>query len=233
MGFNRPQWKFLNKSFTKTGLLKDLRKLPKAGVIHEEEGYYGKEMLELGCQQIRESVRQSLKSKSNAKSYFKSIGIKDTSIDIKGCNYSKVVDLREPMSKKFHNKFDIITNSGTTEHVVPLEGQYQAFKNIHICSKKGAVMIHILPGIGKYYGHCQTYYDYKFFKKLADLNNYKMVLLEPVKDRNTFSLIGICMIKMEDNDFSNDKKNFYKNIQFINKEKVKEHRNNKQKYMIE
>ena len=231
MGFNRPQWKFLNKSFRETGLLRDIRKLPKAGVMHEEEGYYGKKMLELGCQQIRDAVKNSLGSKSNARSYFKSIGVKDISIDITGCNYSKVVDLRDPISKSYHNRFDIITNSGTTEHVVPLKGQYQAFKNIHECSKKGAVMIHILPGISKYYGHCQVYYDYKFFKDLAKLNNYKIVLLEPVKDRKTFLWIGVCFTKLEDNSFSEDKKSFFKHIQFISKKEVKRHRNNKNKYM--
>ncbi len=233
MGFNRPQWKFVNKSFRETNLLVSHEKLPKAGVKLKDEGYYGKEMLELGCQQIRDLVRNSLESKATSRSYFRSIGIHDISIDIKGCNRSRVVDLRNPIKESYHNKFDIITNSGTTEHIVPLPGQYQAFKNIHMCAKKGAAMIHILPGRGTYYGHCQTYYDYTFFKELARLNNYEIILLEPVKQRKSFLWIGACMIKMEDNNFSDDKKNFFKNIQFVSKKEMKRHKKNKKKYMIE
>jgi hypothetical protein len=232
MGYNKPQWKFVNKSFREVCFLKDNLKLPKANIILKDENYYGKEMLELGCQQIREELKRSLRSKSNAISYFRSIGIRDVSIDIKGCNYSKIVDLRKPIDEKYHNKFDIITNSGTTEHIIPLNGQYQAFKNIHMCAKKGAVIIHILPGIGKYYGHCQTYYDYKFFKQLAKLNNYKIILLEPVKNRKTFLWIGVCFIKKENNNFSEDKNSFYQYIQFIDKKEVKKHKKNKKKYMV-
>jgi len=231
MGFNRPQWKFLNTSLQQTNFLSKNIKLPKAGRILLEENYYGKNMLELGCQQIRELVRNSLNSKATAKSYFRSIGINITSIDIKGCYGSKKVDLRKPIDGSFYNKFDIITNSGTTEHIVPLEGQYQAFKNIHLCSKVGGVMIHILPGIGKYYGHCQTYYDYKFFEELSILNNYKLVLMEPIKKREKFLWIGICLIKQFDNMFTEDKKGFFKHIEFIDKKICKRHRKNHSKYM--
>jgi len=231
MGFNNYQWEFLNKSFRATSLLTHEEQLPQAGIELQEENYYGKDMLELGCQQIRDSVKKRLKSKSTARSYFRSIGIKDISIDIKGCLFSRAVDLREPMNKKYYNKFDIITNVGTTEHIVPLESQYQAFKNIHMCAKKGATIVHILPGIGSYYGHCQTYYDYNFFKKLAKSNNYEVALIEPVKDRKTFLWIGVCFIKMEDNEFSKDKSSFFKYIEFIDKIKVKKHRKNKSRYM--
>ncbi len=230
MGYNRPQWKFVNKCFRETGLLLFHEKLPKAGTVLKEEKYYEMSMLELGCQQIREFVRNSLQSKSTAKSYFKSIGIKSISIDIKGCNYSKVVDLREPMKDKYHDKFDIVTNSGTTEHIIPLKGQYQAFKNIHNCAKKGAVMIHILPGVSKYYGHCQTYYSFDFFRTLAELSDYKIVLMEHIKNREFFTWMGICLIKNKDNKFTNDKKKFFKNIQFVDKKIVKKHRKIKLRY---
>jgi len=232
MGYNRPQWKFVNKSFRETELMVGHHKLPKFGVLNEEEPYYGMKMLELGCQQIRELVRKSLESKANARSYFRSIGITDISIDIKGCNYAKKIDLRKPINESYHNQFDIITNSGTTEHVVPLEGQYQAFKNIHMCAKKGAVMIHILPGIGKYYGHCQTYYSRDFFRTLASLNDYEIILLEDVKKRSKFVWMGVCMVKKSDNLFTDDKKSFLKHIQFINKALSKRHRKDKQKYML-
>jgi len=231
MGFNTFQWKFINKCFTKSGLLKQNNKLPKYGIILNNEVFYGKQMLELGCQEIRTVVRNRLQSKGTAKSYFKSIGIKHVSMDIKGCHRSKKFDLREPIPYQYYNKFDIITNSGTTEHIIPLEGQYQTFKNIHLCAKVGSVMIHILPGIGDYYGHCQVYYKNKFFKVLAELNDYEIVLLEPIKNRKTFVWIGICMIKKSDNEFTTDKTNFFKHIQWIKKSLYKKHKKNKNKYM--
>lgn len=231
MGFNIPQWKFLTKSFKETGLLKYNKKMPKFNSTIEEEGYYGKKMLELGCQQLREVVKNRLQSKTSARSYFKSIGINHISMDIKGCLYSKKIDLREPFPEKYHNKFDILTNSGTTEHIIPLSGQYQAFKNIHVSAKVGCVMIHILPGIGKYYGHCQTYYAYDFFRTLAKLNNYELIFMEDITKRSKFSWIGVCMVKKTDNLFTEDKKSFFKNIQFVSKDKMKRHRKNKKKYM--
>ena len=231
MGFNYPQWKFLNKSFRNTGILISRRKLPKNGTVLKEENYYGKNMLELGCQQIRTMVRNSLHSKGTAKSYFESIGINHTSVDIKGCLSSLKIDLRKPINKKFHNYFDMITNSGTTEHITPLEGQYQAFKNIHLCAKTGAVMVHVLPGIGTYYGHCQAYYKNKFFKVLADLNDYEIVLLEPIKDRKTFIWMGICLIKRSDKEFTTDKKSLLKQMQFVSKSLFKKHKKQKTKFM--
>ena len=231
MGFNLPQWKFLRKCFRETGLLASDSKLPQAGVLLEDEGYYGKKMLELGCQNIRDKIRSQLKSKASARSYFNSIGISTVSIDITGCNYSKIVDLRKPIDDIYHNRFDIITNSGTTEHVVPFDGQYQAFKNIHLCAKRGAVMIHILPEKRKYLGHCQTYYSQKFFKLLAKNNNYEISLMEPVKDRASSLWTGVCFVKLEDNDFSLDKSIFLDNIHFIKKSVMKDHRKHKKRHM--
>ncbi len=217
MGYNKPQWKFLNRSFRETGLISYDKKLPIAGTILPEENYYKKEMLDLGCQVMRRPVRSTLKCKGTARSYFKSIGIKYTSVDIKGCLYSKKVDLRRLIDKQYHNKFDIVSNSGTTEHITPLEGQYQAFKNIHLCTKKNGVMIHILPSLSKCHNHCQIYYDYKFFETLAKLNDYQIIMLEHVKKRENFLWVGACFVKKNSNIFTNDKKHFYKHIEFINK----------------
>jgi len=231
MGFNQPQWKFINKCFRENGLIGDDKKLPFYKKEYSDEKYYGMKMLELGCQVIRPLVRNSLRAKGSSRSYFRSIGIKCTSVDIRGCLGSRKVDLRKPIGNKYHNTFDIITNSGTTEHIIPVNGQYQAFKNIHIAAKKGSIMIHILPGIGTYYGHCQTYYDRTFFEELSKVNNYKIVFIEPIKNRKAFVWMGVCLVKMEDNKFTEDKKAFMKYIQFISKSKMKKHRKNKQKYM--
>ena len=233
MGFNTPQWKFLNKSFRVTMLLSPTASLPLTDEHIKSENYYGKNMLELGCQEIRKRVKKKLNfGRLSAKKYFESIGINCISIDKSSCHKALVTDLKEPIRKDFVNNFDIITNIGTTEHVKPLNGQYMAFKNIHDCAKVGGIIINILPGIGKYYGHCQTYYDYGFFKVLASENKYKLVLIEDIKKREKFSWTGVCFIKMEDSDFMTDKKKFYKHIEWINKDINRKHRKNKSKYMF-
>jgi hypothetical protein len=231
MGYNLFQWKFLNKSFRAARLLDDDINLPLNGILMPDQNYYGKKMLELGCQVMRDRIRKSLKSKGTSRTYFKSIGIDCISVDKKGCLFSRKIDLREDINNKYHDRFDIITNFGTTEHILPLEGQYQAFKNIHSCAKTGSIMIHFLPGIGKYYGHCRTYYDYKFFESLAKLNNYDIVLMEPAKKRKNFLWIGVCMVKKYDTIFSSDREKFFKYIEFIDKKTQKDHQDNKKKYI--
>ena len=238
MGFNRPQWKFLNKSFRETGLLSKNYLLPKnnnlpiAGTKHPSENYYGKNMLELGCQEIRKAVKNKLNyGGMAARGYFKSIGINCISIDKSSCHRAVVTDLKKPIRKEYINNFDIITNSGTTEHVKPFDGQYMSFKNIHDCAKIGGVIIHILPGIGEYYGHCQTYYDYDFFRMLAKYNNYELVLMDDVKKRSKFVWVGVCFVKKEDREFMIDKKKFFKHLEWIDKKIYKKHQTHKSKYM--
>jgi hypothetical protein len=215
MGYNWPQWFFLRRCMKK--IIKDDIK--------------DKQMLELGCQIIRQSVRESIHwKKKTSKSYFKSIGFKVVSIDISGCCGSKVVDLRHPIREDFYNKFDIVTNSGTTEHVLPLEGQYDAFRNIHLCTKVGGIMWHFLPEKKKYLGHCQIYYNMDFFYQLALLNSYKIIEICNAKKRKTTSWIGSCFIKEKDIEFTSDRNKFFSNIHYVKKEKVKKHRKNKNKY---
>ncbi len=168
----------------------------------------------------------------SAKGYFRSIGIEHVSIDKVACHKALKLDLRKPLDKKFHNYFDIVTNSGTTEHIKPLEGQYEAFKNIHVCAKKGAIILHILPTVKKYLGHCQAYYSYDFFRNLAKLNNYEIIALEDVKNRETIRWIGVCYRKLEDNDFTVNKKEFFKGLTWVDKETFKKHRKNKKKYYL-
>ena len=245
MGFNIPQWKFLNKCFRESGLMIINKKLSFSNERNVEENYFGKKMLELGCQEIRKTVKLRLLGNDVmtnshfrplahggiiAKSYFDHIGIETTSVDKTACYNSLKLDLRNPIRKDFYNYFDIITNSGTTEHVKPFRCQYETFKNIHLCAKKGGIMLHILPGISKYYGHCQTYYDYEFFKVMAELNDYEIILMEDIKKRKTTLWIGVCFRKNKNNNFNLDKEIFFKHLEWIDKKIHLKHRNKKSKY---
>jgi len=214
MGYNYPAWKFFSKCLKKT----------------MGDDYKGKEMLEYGCQELKGEIRKKFKY-NTAKGYFSSIGFNHVSIDKKGCHRSLRMDLRKPFPEEFYNRFDIITNSGTTEHVKPLESQYHCFENIHNCAKVGCVMFHVLPGPSLYKGHCRVYYKKKFFHDLAKLNNYKIIHIEAIKKRPTILVFGVCFVKMEDTQFCESKNKFLKNMVWIDKETYLKHRKNKRKYL--
>ena len=133
--------------------------------------YQDVKMLELGNQKVKLSGNRQI-----AKSYFEKLGFKHTSFDINGKDGALPIDLSRAIENKgFHNKFDIVTNAGTSEHVEPYEGQYECFRNVHLCTKVGGIMIHIVPEDGSFPNHCPFYYKSGFFEKLAELNNYEVI----------------------------------------------------------
>ena len=167
MGLSRKQWEFTEK-YLKSLLGGD---------------YDGKEMLELGCQEVkhnlkrkfeREGILDKSKKKRSAKSFFTKLGFNVISIDRVKCFSAIRMDLREPFPNNFINRFDIVTNYGTTEHVQPLSYQYQTFKNLHDCLKVGGIFIHVVPGFKSRSSHSKINYGKKFFPELARRNNYKI-----------------------------------------------------------
>jgi hypothetical protein len=218
MGYSQVTWKCFNKYLRESGLL-NAEQLPLFRVVDDAEGYYGKEMLELGCQTFRGNIRKKINSglyNHNCKDYFQSIGIKCLSIDIKGCRGSMVVDLSKPMHTYFYNRFDIITNSGTTEHVSELAGQYSVFENIHKCSNVNGVMMHFVPVYGvERKPHGFFNYDDSFFEILAKLNNYEIVSIEKYDRKNGDLYWGVCLKKIRDREFTTDKEQFYKGIKGV------------------
>ena len=218
MGYSKITWSCLNKYLRQGGLLSE-SELPPFGTKNIKEPYYEKEMLELGCQTIRGSLRKQIHSElfdHNSKDYFESIGIKCLSIDIKGCKKSLIVDITKPMHSYFYNKFDIITNSGTTEHIFPLNGQYLAFNNIHLCTKLNGIMIHFVPVHGverKPHGYFN--YDENFFETLAELNNYRIIKIEKYDRKQGDIYWGVCLRKTKNNNFTIEKEKFNKNIKKV------------------
>jgi hypothetical protein len=69
-------------------------------------------------------------------------------------------------------KFDIVTNFGTTEHVI---NQYQSLKTMHELTKPGGLMYHDLPLAG-YHNHGYFSYNPLLFNHLASANHYKIIL---------------------------------------------------------
>ncbi len=79
--------------------------------------------------------------------------------------------LIDQLDGKFHNYFDVVANFGTTEHVF---NQFLCFWNIHVATKVGGFMVHVLPSSGFLY-HCLFKYEPKFFLLLAQQNNYRIL----------------------------------------------------------
>lgn len=102
---------------------------------------------------------------------FEEAGFKYNSIDIADGFRTTILDLNhEAAPKKFIEKFDLVLNFGTTEHLL---NQYNAFKVIHDSTKVGGIMIHSLPTSG-YFNHGYITYTPRCFFDLAGYNGYRV-----------------------------------------------------------
>ena len=117
-------------------------------------------VLELGCQNIYNQENYGEISND----YFSGKGQHITSIDLEGCNGSDVVNLDKPIDKKYINKFDVVTNFGTSEHCGDL---FQTFKNMYNACKVGGVIICENPKIGNWKGHGNHYMTTFFYHEFC------------------------------------------------------------------
>lgn len=164
----------------------------------------GKRMLELGDQVIGESGPIS---ELTGKEYFENRGVLHTSFDLNGKHGALWVDLSKPIrNPKWLGAFDIVTNSGTSEHVEPFGAQYECFMNIHICLRQGGIAVHLVPDIveleqrGRWKNHCNYYYSHEFFTLLADLNGYDLLSSKVID-----GLRCVCLRKSSDVPFTQDR----------------------------
>lgn len=174
----------------------------------------GLKMLELGNQQMRQDADTEFKT---GKEYFKSIGFDHTSVDLNGKDGALKKDLRNPEHfTEYKEYFDIISNPGTTEHVLPHETQYACFKNLHNCLKPGGLLICLNPDIGElrtfgaWAGHCRIYYSdafYDFFEKQCACKLLESRIINGLR---------CCALQKENNSKFTDKKDeFLSLIHFI------------------
>lgn len=162
----------------------------------------GVKMLELGCQNIYADGYANMTT--SLKEFPERFGVVMETWDILGCQNSKVVDLREPIAKEHHGKFDVVTDFGTTEHV---DGNYyQARKNIHDACRVGGLMIHETPLTGHWHGHGHNYLTYEFYAQLSLANDYTIMELciEYAMGNTTDAGLVCCVLrKNRDNEFVN------------------------------
>ncbi len=161
--------------------------------------FNGLKMCELGNQLIRKSALEYMKSNNmplckTGKEYFENIGFKHISIDLNGKDGALPIDLTKPIiDKHLIATFDILTNSGTTEHV---KDQFECFKNLHNLCKEESLFIHLVPMEGYWPEHSLYHYKFRFFEKLADLCEYKVL-----DKREINGLVCVSMCKTKNSKF--------------------------------
>ena len=110
-----------------------------------------------------------------ARTFYRALGFDYSCVDIDNDPASVALDLNfESVPKALAGKFDLVTNFGTTEHVV---NQLNAFKIIHDLAAPNAIMIHELPSHGEI-NHGLFAYQPKFFDLLARCNEYSTLFLD-------------------------------------------------------
>ncbi len=164
----------------------------------------GQRMLELGDQVVEKSEPIS---ESTGKEYFENREVFHTSFDLNGQHGAIRVDLSKPIRKpEWLGAFDIVTNSGTSEHVEPFGSQYECFMNIHNCLRQGGIAVHMVPDIveleqrGRWKNHCSYYYSHEFFALLAELNGYDLLSSKVIN-----GLRCVCLRKRAEVPFTRDR----------------------------
>lgn len=169
---------------------------------------YKPRMVELGNQKIRQNAKLvvlyralDIPPPKTGKAFYSSRGFDHVSIDINKKDGALPFDLSKPFTKEMLEtlgKFDVLTNSGTSEHVLD---QYECFSNCHTITKENGIMVHIVPRTGSWLKHGDFYYDFDFFVELAEANDYGVVMGEILNKEMKTELIAICLQKREDNPF--------------------------------
>lgn len=156
-------------------------------------------ILELGAQ---EYIMNGKKIK-----YFKNLfNYPITTVDITGENNSMKVNLAEPVEEIMKEKYDVITNFGTSEHV---SNQYECWKNIHFICKVGGYVISEIPEKKSWKNHCKYYVDKSFFESLAkdfDIVEYRTIAYSG-EGNNCF-----CILKKKSYEFTTSKEDLEKTI---------------------
>jgi hypothetical protein len=118
-----------------------------------------------------------------------------TCIDLNGERGAMPLDLNT-VEWTWSDRFDIVTNHGTTEHVM---NQLNCFRLMHDMTKLGGLMIHAVPTSG-YYRHGFFSYSAVFFEDLAHANAYEIIKCYDEEDRDG-TLIVVVLRKTADGSF--------------------------------
>ena len=206
MGYSRCNWAFITKSLAEVGFQ-----------------WRGAQVLELGNGRIREDVLPEINRGTPGfqtdkdpgyplKDYVPKLGAVHVSLDINGKDGAEPFDLsRGDTWINLLNRFDLVLNPGTSEHVEPLTGQYHCFKHAHDMAKVGAIFCHLVPPVGSFVDHCRIHYTASFFERLAALNGYELLRIDAVPSLLPWAppsnelQIGACLRKAVGRPFTEER----------------------------
>jgi SAM-dependent methyltransferase len=103
---------------------------------------------------------------------YRAAGFDYVSIDIVDAPYVFRFDLNgDQIPARMKNKYDIVINSGTTEHVL---NQFNALKAVHDLAKPGGIIysMFLINGFGD---HGLLRYCCRFVRLLAEANQYEIL----------------------------------------------------------
>jgi hypothetical protein len=174
--------------------LHDLMELKERGLIAS-----GRRVLEFGAQQLADSLITSpdleeafrlFQCDSNlilhpvgvenfadkapsSRAFWLHLGMDYAAIDIDGDAIH--LDLnKDDAPAELRNGFDLVVNTGTTEHIA---NQENAFRVLHDITRVGGIMYHEVPA-GGMLDHGLISYQPKFFTRLAGQNDYAFLLFK-------------------------------------------------------
>jgi SAM-dependent methyltransferase len=147
----------------------------------------GNRMLELG---------NKITNGISYKSWFTAQGIEHVSVDINGLDGALPLDLRKPIDL---GQFDMVTNYGTSEHVV--DNQAQVWENIHRACKVGGVIICMCPSPGDWWWHGSWYPSWEFYTQFAERNGYQIEHIAIGREHPNRN-IDVRMVKVKDLPFT-------------------------------
>lgn len=162
-----------------------------------------KRMVELGNQTI---IRKNKLGKdyhfNTSKSMYAASLLEHVSLDLNAKDGAVKVNLSDKLEEwnnhNFYNRFDIVTNFGTSEHC---SNQNNVFYNIDCLCKIGGIMIHSVPLDGYWPNHCRFRYKLGFFTKLSNKLGYE-ITIEETKSRKKNLLLNAIMTKKKNNSYS-------------------------------
>lgn len=173
-------------------------------------------VLELGSQNL---YTGNEKYPPFASTWYKAQGLDYDCIDLAGDNGAIVEDLAHPI-KSITRKYGLVTDFGTSEHVVQMEkhskvafheghinsiypdgvkdidmGFYNCWLNKHRLLHVGGLMINVNPKTGHWPGHGYSYYTRQFYTQLVEIAEYRIVHLdEQAAMGNWTDGVNVCCI---------------------------------------
>lgn len=166
-----------------------------------------------------------------ASTFYESLGMIYQCIDMAGDNAAIQTDLSKVMQLNDHFKFDLVTDFGTSEHVVsgvemknhyfenvdinsvyPVrvptqeeirQGYYHCWKNKHNLLRLNGFMINVNPKTKNWPEHGYTYVSINFYRQLAELMGYEVIWLNEHEAMGNPNAVNIeCVLrKVVDNEF--------------------------------